>query len=158
MARGATRTGGQALIEFALILPLLFLLILNLVNFSTYIYACITVANAARAGAQYMVMGGAWANSPKPPNAAQIEAVVRRDASSLPDIASLLSVQVCTAHSPATCFGWGDPEPAGYILGAVDVTYNYAPMIPFWDFPGLGIHLTLPPTSIHRRAVMRMVQ
>jgi hypothetical protein len=84
MARGATRTGGQALIEFALILPLLFLLILNLVNFSTYIYACITVANATRAGAQYMVMGGAWANSPQPPNAALVESVVRLDASSLP--------------------------------------------------------------------------
>src|SRR5689334_16870203 len=48
---------GQALIELALILPLLLLLIVNVVNFGGLLYAWITVSNAARAGAQYSITG-----------------------------------------------------------------------------------------------------
>ena len=50
---------GQALIEYALMLPFIFLLIVNLVNFGGLFFAWITVANAARAGADYAVLGGA---------------------------------------------------------------------------------------------------
>jgi hypothetical protein len=45
-----------------------------------------------------------------------------------------------------------------YAVGAVDVTYTYSPLIPLWDFSALHIHATLPPTSIHRQAVMRILQ
>ena len=51
-----------------------------------------------------------------------------------------------------------DPEPATYILTTVDVTYTFQPPIPLWNFAKLGISATLPPTTIHRRAVMRMLQ
>ena len=47
---------GASLVEFALILPLIFVLIVNAVNYGTFLYAWITVANAARTGAQYMVL------------------------------------------------------------------------------------------------------
>ena len=47
---------GQALVEFALIVPMVFLLAVNAVNFGGFIFAWITVANAARAGAQYIVL------------------------------------------------------------------------------------------------------
>lgn len=163
---------GQALIEFALVLPLLFLLILNLVNWAAFIYAWITVANAARTGAQYMIMGGAWVNAPVPPDPAQVISLVTEDARWLPNRNSL-TVRVCTKNGAdaAVCSGtvpspppaWVsreevEPEP-GYFVGAwVDVAYTYQPLIPAWDFPSLGIHLTIPPTTMHRRAVMRMVQ
>jgi hypothetical protein len=36
------------------------------------------------------------------------------------------------------------------------VTYTFQPLIPAgFNFPGLNIYLTMPPTTIHRRAVMR---
>ena len=41
---------GQALIEFSLVLPLLFLLIVNVINFGAMMYAWICVSNASRAG------------------------------------------------------------------------------------------------------------
>ena len=50
---------GQSLVEFALVVPLIVLLIVNAVNFGTYLYAIITIANAARAGAEYSLIGGA---------------------------------------------------------------------------------------------------
>jgi Flp pilus assembly protein TadG len=164
-------TRGQALIEMALILPLLLLLIVNVVNFGSMMYAWITVSNAARAGAQYLVTAGAVIGSPSPPSAAAIHTLVLGDLASLPNAAT---AQVCVSSSAGvtvTCNSGSAPAgapPAAetaegspavtYIVGAVDVKYNYQPLIPLWEFPGLRIHATLPPTTIHRQAVMRILQ
>jgi Flp pilus assembly protein TadG len=155
---------GQSLIEFALLLPLIFLLILNLVNFGGFFFAWITVSNGARAGAQYMSMGTATVGDSPAATPAQVTALVTNDISSLLNRASLV-VRVCTNNNGTiTCTGGGaqtppaDPEPSYYILTSVDVTYTYVPFISAWNFNGLGIHLTLPATTIHQRAVMRRQQ
>jgi Flp pilus assembly protein TadG len=155
---------GQSLVEFALLFPLLFLLIVNAVNFGGFLYAWITVANSARAGAEYALLGGAVATAPATPTAAQVTALITNDVASLPNRASL-QVRVCiNRNSTVTCTGTGsgttptDPEQPLYVLTAVDVTYTYQPFIPLWEMPGLSIHATLPPTTIHRTAVMRIMQ
>ena len=172
--RNKTSERGQSLIEFALLLPLIFLLIVNVVNFGSYLYAAITVANAARAGAEYAMIGGAMASSPGSPTNAQVAAVVTNDIASLPN-ASSLQVRVCKSNNGVetctcmvgTCPGMAgtptDPENSGaaaalYVLAAVDASYTYQPLIPLWSFPGLGITATLPPTTIRRKGVMRMMQ
>jgi Flp pilus assembly protein TadG len=154
---------GQALIEFALVLPLLFLLMVNTINFGGFFFAWVTIANAARAGTQYMIRSGATVGTPTPATAAQVSALVTSDISSLPNRASLV-VRICTNNNGVVaCSGSGsgtplsDPEPASYVLGSVDVTYTYRPFIPLWNFP-LGIHATLPTTAIHRQMSMRMLQ
>jgi hypothetical protein len=156
--------GGQALIEFALVVPLLFLLIVNAVNFGAFLFAWITIANAARAGAQYWALGSNAVATPTPATAAEVTTLVTNDIASLLGRSSLV-VRVCkNNNSVVTCTGAGslappsDPEPSTYILATVDVTYTYQPPIPLFDFTKLGIHATLPPTAIHRRAVMRMLQ
>lgn len=155
---------GHAVIEYALLLPLLFLLIVNTVNFGGFLFAWITVSNAARAGAQYEVLGGASPTAPIPATPAQIVALVTNDVSSLLNRASL-QVRVCTNNNgTVACSGTGsgttpsDPEPASYVLTTVDVTYTYNPFIPLFSFSGLGIRATLPPTTIHRMAAMRAIQ
>jgi len=149
---------GQALIEFALIVPMVFLLAVNALNFGGFIFAWITVANAARAGAQYMVMSSASPGKATPATPAQISALVTNDVTSLLNRASIV-VATCTnqttsavGHCPA------DPEAPTYTLAAVDVTYTYVPFIPLFSFPQLGIRATLPTTTIHRQAVIRMLQ
>jgi Flp pilus assembly protein TadG len=157
------RQTGQSLVEFALLVPLMFLFVVNVVNFGGFFFAWITVANAARAGAQYAILGGASVMSPTPPTAAQITAVITQDISSLRNRGSLV-VQVCSNNNgtitPNTCPGTVplDPEPATYVLTTIDVTYTYQPFIPLWNFSALGIRATLPPTTVHRQAVMRMIQ
>ncbi|MCU1337810.1 MAG: hypothetical protein JWO19_3391 [Bryobacterales bacterium] len=159
-----TAVDGQALVEFALILPLLFLLIVNAVNFGSFLFAWITVANGARTGAQYMAQGRATVGTPTPATAAQITTLITADISSPLNRASL-SVRVCKNNNGVqTCSGPGayvppaDPEPTKYVLASVDVSYSYVPLLPLWDFGALGIHATLPPSTIHRQASMRMLQ
>jgi len=155
---------GQALVEFALVLPLLFLLVINLVNFGGFLFAWITLANGARAGVQYMTMSTASLGGHAGPTAAAVTTFVTNDIASLLNRSSLV-VRVCTNNNGAiSCTGSGsstppaDPEPASYVLASVDATYTYQPYLSQWGFGGLGIHLTLPSTTIHRRAVMRMEQ
>jgi len=157
------RQNGQSLVEFALLVPLMFLFVVNVVNFGGFFFGWITVANAARAGAQYAVMGGASVMAPTPPTASQIAAVITQDVSSLRNRASLV-VRVCSNNNgtitPNTCPSTipADPEPATYVLTTIDVTYTYQPFIPLWNFSALGIRATLPPTVIHRQTIMRMLQ
>lgn len=155
---------GQALVEFSLLFPLLFLLVVNTVNFGAFLFAWITIANASRTGSQYWVQGSASINTPSGASAAQVSAVVTQDISSLPNRSSLI-VRVCkNNNSVVTCAGAGsnvppaDPEPLSYISTTTDVTYTWQPLIPLWNFASLGIYATLPPTTIHRRTVMRMLQ
>ena len=143
---------------------MVFLLIVNAVNFGAFLFAWITVANGARTGAQYMASGRAAVGTPTPATAAQITTLITSDISSLLNRASL-AVRVCkNNNSVQICAGPGayvapaDPEPTKYVLASVNVTYTYRPLIPLWDFGGLGIHATLPRTTIHRQASMRMIQ
>lgn len=159
---------GQSLIEFALLFPVLFLLVANVVNFGAFCFAWITVTDAARSGAEYMMLAGASVNGPSAPTGAQVRTLVTNDVVALPNRSSL-QVSVCTNNNTVvTCSGTPtftppvDPEnttaPGKYVLASVRVTYTYRPLIPLWDFPLLGVHATLPPTTIHREAQVRMLQ
>jgi Flp pilus assembly protein TadG len=175
MRKRISSCSGQSLLEFALLLPLIFLLVVNVVNFGGLLFAYITVTNATRSGSSYMTMGPASAGGPVLPSPATVLAIVTADLSSLPN-ASSATVNICSNNSgafeaPETCLsGQADPEPATSVLGSVQVQYTYCPFIPSWDFTALGIHSTLPActfsggkitgggTQINRVAVMRMLQ
>jgi Flp pilus assembly protein TadG len=158
---------GQALIEYILVLPLLFLLIVNAVNFGGFFFAWITVANAARAGADYAILGGAGSasvGSLPMATAAQITSMITQDISSLPNRASL-AVNICQNNNgtittlAGSCTSMpSDPEATSFILTTIDVTYTYVPFISAgFKFPNLNVYATIPPTTIHRRAVMRAI-
>ncbi len=174
----ARQSGGHALIEFALVLPLLILLIVNVINFGGLLYAWVAVSNAARSGVQYMVLGGATIASPPGPTTAAVASVVKADLAGMPNLSST-QIYACTNYvnrtpnpvvcfacttNPVACSATGplspptDPEPNQYMSGSVDVRYTYTPFIGLWDFPGLKIHATVPPTTVHRQAAMRMLQ
>jgi Flp pilus assembly protein TadG len=157
---------GQALIEYILVLPLVFVLMVNVVNFGGFFYAFVTVANAARAAADYAILGGASVASGHiaAVSASQVSTLITSDIASLPNNPSL-SVNICQNNNgtikvlSGTCSSMAsDPEAANYVLTSIDVTYTYQPLIPLFSFPGLNIKATLPTTTIHRRAVMRSIQ
>lgn len=150
---------GQALLEYALVLPLIFLLAVNAINFGGFLFGWITVAGAARSGAQYMVMSTASVGSVTAPTTTQISSLITSDVTSLLNKSSI-AVSTCknaTASSNA-CTTLTDPEAPSYTLAALDVTYTYNPFIPLFSFPRLNISATLPSGTIHRKVVMRMLQ
>jgi Flp pilus assembly protein TadG len=182
-----SRAGGS-IVEFALILPILFFLIVNVVNFAGFFYTFITVAGAGRAAGDYMILGGASANAPAPPSAQQVANVLAVDAASLPSIASLqvrtctrapsnsalssaVNCNICTAGGGSlTCKPGSGPftsnpkpdsstgEGGQYAMAWVDVAYTYKPFLPVFGFTALGAGNPLSTTVIHRQAVMRMMQ
>jgi Flp pilus assembly protein TadG len=160
----ARNTEGQALVEFALMVPFLFLLILITVNFATFLYGWITVANAARAGTQYAILGGASVGGPATPSNSQIQALIAGDTSSLHSSVSVcINTNTTTAAITGTCSFTiasipADPEAPFYTIIAVDVNYPFTPLFQHFGFPTLGI-TDLPgmPTSIQRRVLMRIL-
>src|SRR4051812_9055158 len=70
---------GGSILEFALTFPLLFLLVINVLNFAGFFYAWITVSNATRAGAQYMIMSDTWISGLSPPSVSQVSALIAND-------------------------------------------------------------------------------
>jgi Flp pilus assembly protein TadG len=157
-------TEGQALVEFALMVPFLFLLILITVNFGGFLYGWITVANAARAGAQYASLGGASVKGPATPTSAEVQTLITTDASSLPAGVSVCVNTNATASAiTGTCSFTiaavpADPEAPQYALVAVDANYQVTSFFPHFEFPALGItDLPSLPTHIHRRTVMRVL-
>jgi len=184
--RQLRKNQGQSLIEFALILPLIFLLIVNVVNFGAYLYAGITVSNAARAGADYMMMGPATAGGPSLPTSQDITDLIKGytatgakckdntdpqgthcpgDLGSLPNRSTAI-VTVCTNNNghqqvppgDGSCLATADPQASTSVVGEVSVEYTYSPVIPFWDFSALRIHLTIPRTQMKRTATTRLIQ
>jgi len=159
------RQAGQAAVECALALPVLLLLIVNTVNFGTYLFAWISVANAARTGAQYATTGGVSLGGGGSPSAATVQTMVVNDLKGLPNYTA---TQVCVSASNSTTVSCNTGSaPAGtppavdtaegspavtFLIGAVDVTYTYSPLIPIWSFA------TLPSSSVHRQARMRILQ
>jgi Flp pilus assembly protein TadG len=158
---------GQALVEFALMVPLLLVLILYAVNFGGFFYSWITVAHAVRSAVQYASLGAASAGSPQPATGAAITTLIQNETASLPGATP--TVTVCLNNNgTVTNFSGGtcslsssittpliDPEAPSYVSAIVDVTYTYVPFINTTRFLGFGF--AQPPTSVHRRAVMRVL-
>jgi Flp pilus assembly protein TadG len=161
---------GQSLVEFALLVPVIFLLILNAINIGGFIYSWITVANAARAAGQFAILGASSVGLPHTGTAAQLQTLVTNETSSLPNASSTNPTVTACENDNGTVFAFPqttpttacavgvtvpptDPEAPGYVTLAVDVTYTFTPFVPAFSFP-----LTALPGTIHRRVVMRMLQ
>lgn len=88
------RERGAALVEFALVLPLLIALLVGIIEIGRLTYFAIQVANAAHAGAQYGALGF--------PNAASgnMQVVATKDGQN--SISSTSAQYVCACWNPAT--------------------------------------------------------
>jgi Flp pilus assembly protein TadG len=166
-------TEGEAIVEFALMVPLLFLLIVNAFNFGSFIYCWITVGDAVRAAADYACLDSSTADSPTTPSVSAITSLVQAATSGLPNYStSNPSVTVCEYNNgTTTTFLTTSGCPAGvttppadpeliasgstitYSTVAVDVTYTFTPLLNQSSFLRFG--LPSLPTTIHRRMVVR---
>ena len=135
---------GSALIELSVVLPLLVLFVIGAVEFGRVYNAAITVANAARAGAQF----GTQENQST--NFAGMTAAAQAEATDLGAIQSFPS-QFCRCpdgSAPActgTCPGYGTPQV--FVKDSVIKSITF-----LLKYPGL------PPTVTVRRTATFRVQ
>ena len=110
---------GQSLAEFALILPVLMIIVLGTVDLGRVFFAYISVTNAARNGAQYAASDSE--------NVADVTGI--RDAA-LADTGQLLNT---SAANPDVAIATGD-DSQGHLYAEVTVSYDFSTLFPW---PGL---------------------
>jgi Flp pilus assembly protein TadG len=108
---------GQGLVEFALVLPVLLLIMLGLFDFGRAIYAFNTVSNAAREGARVAIVNQGQAGGVY---VAATEAARQATALGL-DASDPAQVQVAFPDALGTCVG---------CRAQVTVTYQFSPITP----------------------------
>ena len=135
-SRSATRRSrGQALVEFALVAPIFFLLLFGIIDFGRYIYYVQILNNAAREGTRYAIVHGGNSFQPTGPSVDDptIEGIVRRYAVGVIGNGAVLNVDST----------WGTPpNPPTNNRGSkvtVSVTYAFSSLIPIVPIPPITI-------------------
>ena len=168
---------GQAMIETAIILPVLLAIAFNVVNFGYFLLMAVNLAAAPRSGALYSILGPATPVATSLPSTTSVNSLTIGDLTGAFHDASTVKVQVCslakgsddtspyltwcdqfntfTAAPPAA-----DPEPGSFVLNQVDVVYSFPPLINSRAFnlilvnycPSSGGTVTC---NLHRKVLMR---
>jgi Flp pilus assembly protein TadG len=136
--RRRTHEHGASAVEFALIAPLLFMLVFAIIDFGFGVHAWDATHNAAREGARLGAVN---------PSTAEIEARVRRASDFLDQ--SRMSVDVRCAAEGSSSFGTcgsGSSWVEGQVV-RVTVTYRYDYMTPLPSMVGLGSSLLVKNVS-----------
>lgn len=143
-SRGAASEQGGALIETALVLPILLLLLTGATEFAMAAYGAIEVTNAANAGADY---GAASAIAAQ--DTAGIQMAAENDATNVPLAPAtvsrryMCSIGSATSLTPPACPGG---EAVETILTVV-TTARYSPPI---HWPGLPSTFTLTGQAVRK--------
>jgi Flp pilus assembly protein TadG len=163
---------GQALVEVALLLPLMLIVVVNAINAGYYFYVYLNMTTSPRQGVQYSILGGASTLGTNLPEADEVNSLVSSNITGSIASASGTPIRVCSASIGVTGSGTGqvskcnnyggaagtfagpnpDPEAPYLILNRVDIQYHVSPLIPG------GIFNLLGPTSgltFHRMVEMR---
>jgi Flp pilus assembly protein TadG len=126
------RERGAALVEMALITPLLFLLIAGAIDFGFMINRDTLINNAAREGAREGTLN---------PSATDVEAVVRSDLADLNQAALTVTVTCRKADNTACATFDADAESGGVVIVNVQYTHGFFTFAP--SAVGLGNSMTL---------------
>ena len=135
---GRSRARAQALVEFAFVAPIFFLLLFAIVDFGRYVYYVQILNNAAREGTRYAIVHGSNSYQPAGPVADDpaITTVVQTYA-----VGVIGNGSVFVVHSD-----WRDPanlanppsNDRGHIV-KVSVTYDFHSLIPVVPIPPITI-------------------
>lgn len=125
------RDRGQTLAEFAMVLPILAILIFGLVDTARLYQSWVTMQHAAREGARYGVTGRIDCNDPSPDRLNCIEHTVRSQTDGLTNAATDVDVFVKSWEYPAYA-GSGTEGSAGDQCDALEVRveYDFTPSTP----------------------------
>ena len=148
-------TRGQAMIETALMLPLLLEIVFNTINFGYFFLVALNITAAPHSGALYSILGDstpinvslADPGPPDPATRATVSGLTLGDLTGAIHDGDSAEVQVCTAKIGTSGSGASlvtlcqqynsssphapdpDPEAPAFVLNRVDVTYTFRPLL-----------------------------
>ena len=134
---------GQALVEFAFVAPIFFLLLFGIIDFGRYVYYVQILNNAAREGARYAIVHGSDSFQPVGPTQddATVAGIVRTYAVGVIGSGAVLIDPLLLGRSP------GPTEPpecaeqqSGLTRSRVTVTYDFHSLIPIVPIPPITIN------------------
>ncbi len=170
---------GQSMIETALVMPLLFVMVLNAVNFGYMFYVYLNMAAAPRQAVEYSIQGTHTVQQ-APPTSSNVKSLVTDSFSGVPGSSNALT-RVCTisnglnnsgtSNQTPACVNYGsgitsfpadsncpslticpDPEAPTFTLNRVDVQYTVTPLL-----TGGPLNLVMPASmTFHRYIYMRV--
>lgn len=125
------RRRGTAIIEFAIIAPLMFLLVAAVVDYTLLMRAAIAVGDAARAGVEFGSISTA--------NASNLPAIQAAALRAAPDVKGLTATaaKVCSCANGNTVNCSGGSCPSGPVRTYVQVTASTT-VSPIFTYPQLG--------------------
>jgi Flp pilus assembly protein TadG len=138
----SSKEKGQAMIEFALLLPVLLVLLLGIIEFGRAAYYAIEVADAARAGAQYGSQSLADAANP-----GNITAAAQNNAQDMGGALTVNAPQTACVCPGGGVAGSREAALAGcypLVYLTVTTTYNFTPL---FNYPGLPTTYNLTGSS-----------
>lgn len=132
--RGRPGWRGQALVEFALVAPVFFVMLFAIIDFGRYVYYVQILNNAAREGARYAIVHGALSlaptGPPDEPSGAAVKAVVRDYAIGVIGVEDTAVLDIDTT--------W-DPDNTRDNPVTVAVTYQFRSVIPLVPIPAIAV-------------------
>jgi Flp pilus assembly protein TadG len=162
----ARNSSGQALIETALMLPLMMLILLNVVNFGFFFVIALNLAASPRSAVEYSILGFqtpgsiTLAGAGPPSTTNTISYLSQQDLTGAISAPTGATIQVCSSTVGMTTTGIAkcvsctgsscgsvttgspvpaaDPESPNFVLNRVDVDYTFSPPIPGTPF-GLAL-------------------
>lgn len=130
------RAIGQALVEFALVAPLFFLLLFAIIDFGRYVYYVQIVNNAAREGTRYAIVHGSDGlpptGPPDDPSGSAVKAVVRHYLIGIVGDSSVLTIDPT----------WPDGSNGRNNAVTVVITYQFRSALPIVPIPPIRVQGT----------------
>lgn len=143
-----TKSRGQALPEFALVVPLFVMLLFGIIEAGRFIFYYETLANATREGARYAIVNGASSltcpTGPPAPGTAACDSdggdVVQRvrDAA-VGVLGSSVVVERCWWYSACDFGTYGDGDNARGATVTVRASYTYSSLVPLVPLPNITV-------------------
>jgi Flp pilus assembly protein TadG len=138
---------GQALVEFAHVLPIFLLLIVGLFDLGRAVFQLTTLAFAAREGTRYAIVHGEGSDSPVGPGTeAPVIAVVQEAAIGVANVTATVTWPDIDGYNPGPPVVPGVPCTKRNCRVQVDATAPFRPMFTEWF--GVNLNLTLRGGSV----------
>jgi TadE-like protein len=143
------KTLGQAMVEFALVAPMFFLVLFAIVEAGRFIFYYETLSHATREGARYAIVNGAntlgCPSGPPAPGSSSCDTtgnnvVTRVRQSAFGVVGTSVTVDRCWWYTACDFVSHGDGDNARGATVTVTASYTYSSLIPLVPLPSITVN------------------